>query len=778
MNRFRITLLLLLAMENIDAAETPIDFSRDIRPILSNQCFSCHGPDEEHREGDLRLDEEADAKKDRGGYFVVKPQDPNSSEFILRIRSEDEDTVMPPVDSGKKLTPEQVELLSRWIQQGAPWESHWAFVAPKKHPIPDAVLPDWATHWIDRFIVARIQRENLSPSRQADRVTLIRRLTFDLTGLPPTPDEVHRFLHDRSEMAYQRVVDRLLASSAYGERMAIYWLDLVRYADTVGYHGDQDHNISPYRDYVIDSFNDNKPFDDFTKEQLAGDLLPNPTIEQKIATGYNRLLQTSHEGGVQPKEYLAIYAADRVRNVSAVWMGGTLGCAQCHDHKYDPYTTRDFYSMVAFFADIDEAQHFKRGTNDLPTARPPEISVADRVTRRRIEQLQEQAKRHPQTAKPFFDEINRLEKSNRKSMITVALAEPRTIRVLPRGNWLDDSGLIVSPAVPAFMDKSHSEESGRQLTRLDLAHWLTNEGEAGLFTARVFVNRLWCLFMGQGLCSSLDDFGGQGQLPEHPELLDNLAWEFVNSGWDVKQIVRLIVSSQTYRQSSLMSDALTERDPNNQLFARQSRFRLSSEMIRDNALAISGLLVQQLGGPSVRPYQPAGYYRHLNFPHRKYKADADYRQYRRGVYVHWQRQFLHPMMKAFDAPSREECTARRPQSNTPLAALALLNDPTFLEAARVFAGRILLSNRTDDASRIELAFELAASRAPDPTEKKILLNLLADELNSYRENRQEAQQLLSVGHAATPTNVDSIELAAWTTVARAILNLSEVIIRN
>ena len=614
MNRFRITLVLLLTIGNIDAAESPIDFSRDIRPILSNHCFACHGPDEEHREGDLRLDQEAEAKKDRGGYFVVHPRDPDSSEFILRIRSEDEDTVMPPVDSGKQLTPEQVELLSRWIQQGAPWESHWAFVAPKTHPVPDAVLPDWSDHWIDRFIGDRIQKENLSPSPQADRVTLIRRLTFDLTGLPPTPEEVHRFLHDRSEMAYQRLVDRLLASPAYGERMAIYWLDLVRYADTVGYHGDQDHNISPYRDYVIDSFNDNKRFDDFTKEQLAGDLLPNSTIEQKIATGYNRLLQTSHEGGVQPKEYLAIYAADRVRNVSAVWMGGTLGCAQCHDHKYDPYTMHDFYSMVAFFADIDEAQHFKRGSNDLPTARPPEISVADRVTRNRIEYLQVQAKRNPQTAKPFLDEIHRLEASKRKSMITVALAEPRTIRVLPRGNWLDDSGPIVRPAIPAFLAKSLPEESGKQLTRLDLANWLTNKDEAGLFTARVFVNRLWFLFMGQGLCSSLDDFGGQGQPPEHPELLDNLAWEFVKSGWDVKQIVRLIVSSQTYRQSSLMSDAITERDPNNQLFARQSRFRLSSEMIRDNALAISGLLVQQLGGPQRKTVSTGRLLSPLEFP--------------------------------------------------------------------------------------------------------------------------------------------------------------------
>ncbi|MCB1091971.1 MAG: DUF1553 domain-containing protein, partial [Verrucomicrobiae bacterium] len=550
--------------------------------------------------------------------------------------------------------------------------------------------------------------------------------------------------------------------------------------------GDQDHNISPYRDWVIDALNDNLPFDQFTREQLAGDLLPGATIEQQIATGYNRLLQTSHEGGVQEKEYLAIYAADRVRNLSNVWLGGTLGCSQCHDHKYDPYTTRDFYSMVAFFADVDENAHLnetrRKGLNfnALPSPRPPEISVLSRAERARLAEREAELARVKNAGgdtSAVEAEITALKKRSRLTMVTVALSEPRTIRILPRGNWLDDSGELVDPAIPGFLGKLKTE--GGRANRLDLANWLTDpEGGIGGLTAWVFANRFWYLMFGTGISRSLEDFGGQGEPPANPELLDDLANQFIDSGWDVKAMFRLLTTSRAYRQSSVASRELRERDPNNQWVARQSRFRLPAEMVRDNALAISGLLVHDEGGAGVRPYQPEGYYRHLNFPTRKYVADSDSRQWRRGVYMHWQRQFLHPMLKAMDAPSREECTAQRPRSNTPSAALVLLNDPTFVEAARVFAARVLKEGGASKSDRLDFAFHEALSRPPDAEETQLLENLLVTTRSEYESRGDDAKKLLTVGIAPVPGGLDPVELASWTAVTRAILNLSETMTRN
>jgi hypothetical protein len=673
-------------------------------------------------------------------------------------------------------------------------------------------------NWIDSFVVSRLEANSLTLSPPADKTTLLRRVYFDLIGLPPTPEQVTEFLADESPDAYERVVDRLLASKHFGERLAIYWLDLVRYADTVGYHGDQDQNISPYRDWVIQAFNDNMPFDQFTREQLAGDLLPDSTQAQKIATGYNRLLQTTHEGGLQPKEYSAIYAADRVRNVSLVWMGATVGCAQCHDHKYDPYTSRDFYSLAAFFADIDDEQHFKTGTNSLPTKRAPEILIISDEDRRELEQVTasveqasaqiqrlkkelEQAAKEPaanvqdqKESRPNREaELANLEanlkkwSANRKqiesrgawTMVTESLAEPRTIRVLPRGNWMDESGPIVAPAIPRFLGSL--DNRSERPTRLDLANWLTDGSTtSGQLTARVLANRFWYLYMGVGISRSLDDFGGQGEAPAFPELLDNLAIEFVENGWNIKQLVRLIVTSKTYQQASLESEEPRRIDPYNQLFSHQSRYRLPAELIRDNALAISGLLnLDEVGGKSIKPYQPAGYYQHLNFPPRTYVHDADRRQWRRGVYVHWQRQFLHPSLKAFDAPSREECTAQRPRSNTPSAALTLLNDPIFVEAARVFAERIVNQSGGEDfESQLEFAFLVALSRKPEPKEIEILRRLFDASHQEFKQEKQQAEGLLSVGQVPRDDELDPSRLAAWTTVARAILNMNETITRN
>jgi hypothetical protein len=814
-------------------APATVDFNRDIRPLLSDTCFACHGPDAAAREADLRLDVEASAKAAREeGRVAVVPGNPDGSELIRRITHPDRTQRMPPAKSGKKLTGKDIALLRRWIEEGAPWSPAWAYVPPRRPPAPPAVdNPAWPANWIDNHVLARLSAEGLRPSPEADRVTLIRRLSVDLTGLPPSPDEVDAFTADSRPDAWERLVDRLLASPRFGERMAMHWLDLVRYADTVGYHGDQEQHISPYRDYVINAFNANLPFDQFTREQLAGDLpapskaegLPQPSLDRRIATGYNRLLQTSHEGGVQKKEYLAIYAADRVRNLSAVWMGATMGCAQCHDHKYDPYTTRDFYSMQAFFADVDEARHLEKGggADRTPTVREPELELPTEEQRARIAALEGRLKELQErrkgltaaagpppapapgdaakdvgavTAKPAAPapdeaakaldkeieaaagELKAVRAGVRRTMITVAIP-PRTIRILPRGNWLDDSGEVVEPAIPAFLGAL--DTGGRRPTRLDLAEWLTDArlGAGGL-TARVTANRLWYLMFGRGLAPVLDDFGGQGQAPSHPELLDALAVEFVESGWDVKRMLKRLAMSRAYRQSSSATAAQLERDPLNQWFGRQSRFRFPAETVRDGALAAAGLLVETIGGGSVKPYQPAGYYRHLNFPEREYQAHTDERQWRRGVYMHWQRQFLHPMLKAFDAPSREECTAERPRSNTPLAALTLLNDPTFVEAARALAARVLREGGATDAGRLDDAFRRVVSRPAADGERAALGALLDQSRAYYAAHPGEADKLSAVGLSPVPEGIDRVELAAWTVAVRAILSQGEAVTRR
>ena len=736
---------LALTIASCVAGAGEVRFNRDIRPILSDKCFKCHGPDANHRKADLRLDTLEGALADLGDYAAVVPGAPGKSELIARITTGDEDDVMPPPDSGKTLSDDEKKLFRDWIAQGGEYEAHWAYIPPKRPPMPTVSARAWPSGAIDRFILARIESANLSPSPQADAATLARRLHFDLTGLPPSPRLAKRLASDTSPEAYARVVDELLASPRFGERLATYWLDLVRYADTVGYHGDQDHAITPYRDWVIKAFNDNLPFDQFTAEQLAGDLLPNATMNQKIASGYNRLLQTSHEGGVQKKEYLAKYSADRVRNVSNAWLGATMGCSECHDHKYDPFTQKDFYSLAAFFADVNDDKTFS-GTNTLPTKREPELQVVS--------------------------PLDVAQAKLTRTMVTGRI-KPRTIRVLPRGNWMDDSGEIVEPAVPHFLPVL---KNVNRANRLHLAEWLTSADNP--LTARVFVNRLWYLLFGSGLSSTLDDTGSQGEWPTHPGLLDWLAVEFVESGWDVKHIVRLIVTSSAYRQSSLVSPQLREHDPVNRLFMRQGRFRLQAETIRDNALAVGGLLNDQMGGKVAKPYQPAGYYSPMNFPKRKYSADMNATQYRRGVYVHWQRQFLHPMLRAFDAPTREECTAQRPVSNTPLAALTLMNDPTFVEAAKGFALRILNEAGATDQQRLAWAWQTALGREPSGKELNVARAFLSETRKRYQADAKAADKLLAVGMLKLPVGMAKPETAAWTVLGQALLNLSETITRN
>ena len=781
-----------------------VQFNRDVRPILSNNCYNCHGPDKSSREADLRLDIRESALADRNGVPAIVPGVPNESQLLCRIVSEDDGERMPPADSGKRLSSEQVEIIRRWIQDGANWQPHWSFVPPTRVNVPQGAdlksqnkdferqlsnVEFEIRNPIDAFILVHLINEGVTPSSQADRRTLIRRLNFDLIGLPPSPAEVEAYLADTSPKAYEKIVDRLLASPHYGERMAIYWLDLVRYADTVGYHGDQETTISPYRDYVINSFNNNLPFDQFTIEQLAGDLLPNAKQWQKVASGFNRLNQTTEEGGAQAKEYLAKYAADRVRAVSTVWMGATMGCCECHDHKFDPYATKDFYQMAAFFADLDEQGVY----TSLRGRRPPDILVGseEQIAEfyrcdREHDALQQSAKElgndpakgaELEKVKKRMEQLNAersaAEKHLRRSLVSKSV-RPRVMRVLPRGNWLDESGEIVEPGVPYFMEQP--TVSGRRLTRLDLAEWLTASNHPQ--TSRVFMNRLWKLFFGTGISRVLDDIGAQGEWPTHPELLDYLAIEFVDNEWNVKQMVKQLVMSSTYRQSSVTSDFLLQRDPLNRLAARQSQWRIEAETVRDNALAVSGLLVRTIGGPSVRPYQPAGYFAFLNFPQRDYTAGTGENQYRRGLYTHWQRTFLHPQLLAFDAPSREECIAQRPISNTPQAALTLLNDPTFVEAARVFAENILRHGGASDSDRLCWAFRQALARLPSEREIQSLIALYEKHLRHFSGHADDANKLICVGQHPAAHDLAPQEVAAWTSIARVLLNLSESIARE
>jgi hypothetical protein len=806
-----------------------VEFNRDIRPIFSDKCYACHGPDQKKRKADLRLDTEKGAFIDLGGYQSIVPGKPETSEIYRKITSKIITDRMPPRKSGKTLSGREIELIRRWIAQGAKWQKHWSLIAPKRPALPEVADKSWAVNEVDRFVLARLEQEEIKPSADADRRTLLRRLSFDLIGLPPTPEQVDAFSADTSDRAYEREVDRLLSSPHIGERLALYWLDLVRYGDTGGYHSDNHRDVYLYRDYVIKAFNDNMPFDRFTIEQLAGDLLPNATREQKIASGYNRLLLTTEEGGAQPKEYQAKYYADRVRNASSVWLGATLGCCECHDHKFDPYATREFYRFAAFFADLQELSVGRQ--QQTPMAGPQQADQLQKleaqlaplqktlatqtpdldkdqaawektvgganvkgVPKNILDILKiEPAKRNDaqkQTLAAFHRGIaprlqpvrqklaevqkrkDALVKSIPTTLISIA-GTPRVMRVLPRGNWLDDSGQIVTPGVPASLPPLGVQN--RRATRLDLARWLVAAEHP--MVARVFVNRLWKLAFGQGIVRSLEDFGSQGAWPTHPELLDWLAVEFRESGWNIKHMLKLLVMSRTYRQASLAAEQLRLRDPYNQLLARQTPFRLDAELVRDNALSVSGLLADKIGGPSVKPYQPAGYWSWLNFPRRTYVKDTGPNQYRRGLYTYVQRTFPHPSLGAFDAPSREECTVERPRSNTPQQALILLNDPTYVEAARALAEHILRAGNSAE-TRIQLAYRKTLCRPARPAEVPLLQDLYRKHLAHYQADKPAALALLQVGDRPMPKDLDPAELAAWTSVARVVLNLHETITRN
>jgi mono/diheme cytochrome c family protein len=821
-------------------AESPVPekiaFNRDVRPILSDNCFACHGPDAGKRKGKLRLDLREEALKKEA--FV--PGKPDESALIQRIETAKEEDLMPPRDSHKQLTPRQKEILKRWVAQGGAYQQHWAYEAPARPSIP------YGENAVDYLVRQRLASIALKPSPEADRRTLVRRLYSDLLGLPPTPAEVAAFEKDPSPDAYERLVERVLRNPHYGERMALGWLDVVRYADTIGYHSDNPRNVWPYRDWVIRSFNENKRFDRFTIEQIAGDLLPDADRDTRVGSAFNRLLLSTEEGGAQPKDYESRMLTDRVRAVGAAWLGQTTGCAQCHDHKFDPFTMRDFYSLGAFFSDVQEAilgrredgmivatPEQERKLAELEAAQAeakkryeavlpridaaqqqweadvvaydvtlPELrtdakaSDAEKKTAQQVASLLKKTPRsaqEQQTVQNYFRaRVNRLHVQEReavattererrefheslpKCLVSQRAGERRTVRILPRGNWMDESGEIVKAALPGFLPQPRFE--GREPDRLDLARWLVSRENP--LTARTVMNRLWKQFFGTGLSKVLDDLGAQGEPPVNAALLDWLATEFMESGWDMKHMVRTVVTSATYRQISTATPELLAADPYNRELARQSAFRVEAELVRDTALAVSGLLVAKVGGPSVKPYQPEGYWENLNFPTRDYPADRGENQYRRGLYTWWQRSFLHPSLLAFDAPNREECTAERNRSNIPQQALVLLNDPTYVEAARALATRIVGECRGTAEDRVRWAWQRTVQRDPRPEEIRIARDLLDGHLAAYRADPKSAEELLKTGLAPVPEGVDRSELAAWTHVARVLLNLHETITRS
>jgi hypothetical protein len=768
--------------------QAAIDFNRDIRPILSENCFRCHGPDEGERKAKLRLDTRDGALKElRSGGHAVVPGHAAKSALVERITTADLKERMPPPQSKKRLTAQQIDLLRRWIDQGARWSEHWAFVPPRRPALPPVADKTWPRNAIDHFILARLEKEGLKPSPEADRIRLIRRVTLDLTGLPPTPAEVDAFLADRGPSAYEKVVDRLLASPHFGERLALEWLDAARYADTHGYHIDAGRDMTRWRDWVIDAFNRNLPFDQFTIEQLAGDLLPDATLRQKVASGFNRNHMINFEGGAIPEEYLNAYIVDRVNTTSTVWLGLTVACAQCHDHKYDPISQKEFYRLYAFFHNVPE-----NGLDGSKGNAAPVIRVPTRQQERRQRELDEairQAGADKARLAKLRQERAEVEKRIPTAMVMQEMPRTRDTFMLVRGEY-DKKGPKVTAGTPAALPPL---PKGASANRLGLARWLVDPGHP--LTARVAVNRYWQMFFGTGLVKTAEDFGAQGEPPSHPELLDWLAVEFMNptsaplgSGsrthWDVKALLRLIVTSATYRQSSVVTQLLLARDAENRLLARGPRLRLQAEFIRDQALAVSGLLNREIGGASVFPYQPAGLWQELasrqdskNWSAQFFVQSHGKDLYRRTMYTFWKRTSPPPTLVTFDAPDRETCTVRRSRTNTPLQALVLMNDPTYVEASRKLAERLMKQADTTD-ERITFAFRLVTARRPTSKEVEVLRRVFNRQMDVYREDTKAALKLLGVGEAPRDERLPPAELAAWTVVASVILNLDETITKG
>ncbi len=806
----------------VGAAAAPpgsIDYSRDVRPILSAHCFQCHGPDADARQAGLRLDDEAAATGELpSGSRAVVPGSPSASELIKRIATDDEDLAMPPADAGKRLTEHEVAIVRQWIDDGAAYTRHWAYVAPERPVLPIVSKPAWARNPIDSFILARLDREGLRPAPAADRATLLRRVALDLTGLPPTIAEVDRFVADPSHDAYEQAVDRLLAKQSYGERFAAMWLDLGRYGDSQGYIHDPPRTIWRWRDWLIEALNANLPFDQFTVEMLAGDLLPEPTTDQLIATGFHRNTTNNTEGGANPEEYRHASVVDRVNTTMQVWMGTTIGCAQCHTHKYDPITQREYYQVFAIFngtrdnnsedptrevprvGDDDRfavtSETLKRARGELyaetkradetlpdwlnsvdPTSLPKEIAeiVAMPADDRNMEQREMLAAHHRSLSDSWkaAQEVADRYKADLSTVSTTTLimseGPARETHVAIRGNYRNH-GDAVKPGVPAAF---HPLLHAGNCDRLSFARWLVDP--ANPLTARVAVNRLWQEIFGIGIVETAEDFGNQGEPPTHPELLDWLAMEYIRLDWDTKALLRLMVTSAAYRQASQTTPELAARDPLNRLLARGPRVRLTAEAVRDQALAVAGLLTPKLYGPPVHPPQPTSGLSAAFGTSTDWNTSDGEDRYRRALYTRWRRNLPYASMIAFDAPERSVCSTRRIRSNTPLQALVTLNDAVFVEAAQALARRAIQESGGDVSARAEYAFRSVLLRRPEPAELSRLVALFEQARSSLASAPDEALALATKPLGALPAGIDPADAAAWTVVANVLLNLDETL---
>jgi len=773
-----------------------VSFSRDIFPILSDRCFVCHGPNAKDRKAKLRLDRSdgtEGAYRIRKDSTAIKPGSLKDSALWYRITTSDTDERMPPTEAHKKpLSKKEQALIKSWIEAGAPYEKFWAFVPAKKSDPPKVKNRQWSNQPIDLYVLAKLEAAGLKPSGQADKRTLIRRVSFDLTGLPPTRNEIRAFLADKSPKAYEALVDRLLAKKQYGEHVARYWLDLVRFADTNGMHKDFYRNLIAYRDWVIRAFNDNLGYDDFLRYQLAGDLFPNATNDQLVASGFNRLHLIIDRGTALPEESFFKNVVDRVTAVGTTFMGMTVHCATCHDHKYDPLTQKDFYSLFAFFNNIDAAP--ETGGRPRDGLQPPFVSLVTPQQRQALEQLNTQVaksdqalkalkkkvdqEKDPEKKKAFSQEFkastakhNNLKKKRDslnqaipQAMVMKERKEVRPTHIMKRGQY-DDPGELVTRDTPEFLPAL--KKTGKVATRMDLAQWFVDRNNP--LTARVAVNRFWQQFFGTGLVKTSEDLGAQGEVPSHPGLLDHLTVSFIDSGWDIKALMKEIVMSQTYRQSSVASTEQFAKDIENRMLARGSRYRMDAEMIRDQILSTGGLIVNTMYGRSVKPPQPDGLWKSVTMIGERFKADSGEAIYRRSLYTYWKRGMPPPQMTILNAPNRDACIARRERTNTSSQALLLLNESEYLKAARSLAQKTLALKGADPGERLEFAYETVTSKLPDKEETAILLSLIKSLEANYSEQPKLADELCSGLNLAGAK--EKTQLAAWTVLVNALYNL-------
>ena len=749
----------LIASGTALCAEVP-SYNSDIRPILAENCFACHGPDAKQRKAELRLDQRDAA------LIVLSPEAPATSEVLRRITTDDPEDRMPPEEGHKSLSDAQKEALRAWIEGGAPYERHWSFIPPVRAELPAVNQVTWPRYGMDHFILHRLEQERLTLAPRADRATLIRRVTLDLTGLPPTPEEVAAFENDYATDAYEKVVDRLLASPHYGEHMALGWLEAARYADTDGYQNDRFRYQHVWRDWVIEAMNRNLPYDDFVVQQLAGDMLPNATLRQQIATGFSRNHRINSENGSIPEEWHVENVVDRVDTLGTVFLGLTVSCARCHDHKYDPISQREYYELFAQFNNVPE---WGVGPNNGNS--PPYITVPANWPNISPEQDRlipppplDFIKSEATMRRPLPGGVDTV-------MVMAELPEPRPTHLLRRGVYNDpDTSEVLAAAAPRAL---LAEGVASPRNRLELAQWLVHPSNP--LTARVAVNRQWQHFFGTGFVKTSENFGLQGEFPSHPELLDWLATEFIRLDWDVKAFQKMIVTSATYCQSSRASDAAILKDPENRLLSHAPRVRLSGVQLRDQALFASGLLVEQLGGPSVKPYQPPGLWESVS--NATYDQGCEDDLYRRSLYTYWRRTTPPPMMTNFNGANREVCSVRNELANTPLHALTLMNTVVVVESSRMLAERMLASGDTREC-QISLGFMSVTARTPDEVELADLRFAYQDFFDAFIQKPEAALALLQVGEHSADAAMEPVSLASMAMVASIILNMDEAIMRN